>query len=166
MNLVAAIRSQIQSLDPELSIANVYTMEQLAGRSIAGRRFSMTLLAVFAAVALLLAAIGIYGVVSYSVTQQTHEIGIRMALGASSTDVLGMIIGRALLLALIGIAVGVVAARTLTGLMSSMLFEVSASDTVTFAAVPFLLASLVLLASYIPARRATRVDPMVALRYE
>jgi putative ABC transport system permease protein len=166
LDSVAAIRSHLRELDPELSLASVNTMEQLSARSVAGRRFSMTILGIFAGVALVLAAVGIYGVVSYSVTQQTREIGVRMALGATSKDVLKMIIGRALMLAAVGIVAGVVAARALTWLMSGLLFEVSAADTLTFAVIPLLLGGLVLLASYIPARRATKVDPMIALRYE
>jgi putative ABC transport system permease protein len=164
MALVPAIRSQVRALDPELSIAYVNTMEQLAARSISGRKFSMTLLGVFAGVAFLLAAVGIYGVISYTVTQRTHEIGIRMALGATSRDVLRMIFGHAMLLAGAGIVVGLVAARALTTLMSSILYEVSAADTVTFAIIPLVIAGMTLLASYIPARRAMKVDPMVALR--
>jgi putative ABC transport system permease protein len=135
-------------------------------QSTADRRFSMLLFAIFAVVALVLAAVGIYGVISYMVTQRTHEIGIRMALGARPGDVLRLVMGRAMMLAVAGIVSGVVAAFGLTRLMTSFLFQVSTTDSITFVIISLFLAAVALLASYIPARRATRVDPMVALRYE
>jgi putative ABC transport system permease protein len=164
--LIAGIRAQVQSIDAELSIANIHTMDELVSRSVAGRRFSMTLLAIFACVAILLAAVGLYGVMSYSVAQRTHEIGVRMALGASHRDVVALIVKQAAWLAAAGIAVGLVAAIALTRLMGNLLYEISATDPATFAAVSLLIGAVTLLASYVPARRATRVDPMVALRHE
>jgi putative ABC transport system permease protein len=165
-NLVAAIRNEIGAIDPDQAISGIATMEQLLADSIALRRFSMLLLITFACVALVLAAIGIYGVVSYTVTQRTHEIGIRIALGAQSRDVLKMVLGAGLKLVLSGIALGLIGAFASTRLMSSLLFGVSTTDPLTFAAVASVLALVALAACLIPARRAMKVDPMVALRYE
>jgi putative ABC transport system permease protein len=165
-SLAAPVRSQILSVAPDQPVFNVRTMKEIVNESIASRRFSMFLLLVFALVALVLAAVGIYGVMAYSVTQRTHEIGIRMALGAQAADVLRMILRQGLLLILVGIAVGLAVAFALTRVLASLLYGVSATDPLTFAAISLLLVTVALLACYIPARRATKVDPMVALRYE
>ncbi|MFZ3329283.1 MAG: FtsX-like permease family protein, partial [Candidatus Acidiferrales bacterium] len=141
-------------------------MEDIVAESLAARRFSMILLSVFAALALLLSSIGIYGVISYVVGQRTHEIGIRMALGAQRGDVLRLMLSEGMKMALIGVAIGATVALGLTHLMSKMLFRVSATDPVTFASVAIVLSAVALAACYIPARRAMRVHPIVALRYE
>jgi ABC-type antimicrobial peptide transport system permease subunit len=141
-------------------------LEDIVADSLAARRFSMILLGVFAALALLLSSIGIYGVISYVVGQRTHEIGIRMALGAQRSHVLALMLGEGMKMALLGVVIGIAAALGLTHLMASMLFGVSATDPITFCGVALVLAGVALAACYIPARRAMRVDPMVALRYE
>lgn len=164
--LLPAIQSEVSSLDKDLPVARVRTMDQLLSESVAQPRFRTLLLAIFAGVALLLAAVGIYGVISYSVTQRTHEFGIRMALGANSGDIVKMVVGQGLMLALIGEAIGLAGAYAATRLLEGLLFNVSATDTMTFVSIAALLTATAFLGSYVPARRATKVDPMVALRYE
>jgi len=164
--LIASATREAQAMDSELPVFNIKTMDEIAAESVARQRFSMMLLAIFAAVALVLAAVGIYGVMSYSVTQRRNEIGIRMALGAQRRDVLKLTVGQGLKLVLVGVAVGLVGAFVLTRLMVSLLFGVGATDPATFIAISVILVGVALFASYIPARRATRVDPLVALRYQ
>jgi putative ABC transport system permease protein len=166
--LVAAIRNETRTLEPDVAVFNVNAMQQLISNSPAAfmRRFPALLISIFAGVALLLASIGIYGVVSYSVSQQTHYIGVRMALGAQASDILKMVLKQGLGLAVGGMALGIVAAFGLTRLLRTLLFEVQTTDPGTFALVLGTLFVVALLACYIPARRATKVDPLVALRYE
>ncbi|MGB7024075.1 MAG: FtsX-like permease family protein, partial [Candidatus Acidiferrales bacterium] len=166
LRLVSAVKSQIWSVDKNQPISKIATMEQVLSDSIAQRRLYLVLLGVFAGAALLLAAVGIYGVMSYSVSQRTHEIGIRLALGAAQSEILKLILGHGAKLALLGVATGILAATALTRLMSSLLFGVSPSDPATLAAVAVLLMLVAMAACYIPARRAMRVDPMIALRYQ
>jgi putative ABC transport system permease protein len=163
-NLTAEIRSAVLALDKEQPISTVGALNQLVSTSIAQRRFSMLLLGVFAAMAMLLAAVGIYGVLSYAVTQRTHEIGIRMALGAGRADTLRLVVGHGMKLTGIGVVAGLGAAFLLTRLMSTLLFGVSATDPATFSLIALLLAIVAFVACWIPARRATNVDPMIALR--
>jgi putative ABC transport system permease protein len=160
------LKQQIWKVDSQLPVTRVETMGEVAGESFAGRRFYMTLLTIFAALALVLAAIGIYGVMSYAVTQRTQEIGIRMALGANNRDVLQLIIRNGMLLVAIGVGLGLAGAFALTRLMSSLLFGVVATDGLTFGVVSLVLVLVALFACYVPARRATKVDPLQALRYE
>jgi putative ABC transport system permease protein len=164
--LAAAARREVLAVDKDQPIADVKSMEQLLSESVAGRRFSMLLLSLFAAVALVLAGVGIYGVMSYSVTQRTREIGIRMALGASGSEVLKMIAGQGMAVVFIGIVIGIVSSLALSRWMESLLFGVSATDPLTFIAIPIILSAVALAACAVPALRATKVDPMVALRYE
>ena len=164
--LVPAIRDAIEKMNGENVMYETKPLEQILAESLAARRFSMILLGVFAALALLLSSIGIYGVISYVVGQRTHEIGIRMALGAQPSHVLRLMLGEGMKMALVGVAIGMAAAFGLTQLIASMLFGVSATDPITFCGVGLVLTGVALTACYIPARRAMRVDPMVALRYE
>jgi putative ABC transport system permease protein len=164
--LVAAVRGEVRALDQDLPLYGIKTMEDYLDESVAARRLNMLLVGTFAAVALLLAAVGIYGVISHSVTERTREIGIRMALGAESQDVLRLVIVRGMKLALSGVAIGLATSFALTRLMRTLLFGVSATDPLTFVVIALLLALVALAACWIPARRATKVDPMIALRRE
>jgi putative ABC transport system permease protein len=164
--LVGAIRREVAALDRNQPLANIGTMEKVVSDSVADRRFQMTLLAVFAAVALILAATGVYSVMATAVARRTHEMGIRLALGASPRDVLRLVVGQGMKLALAGVGIGLAAAFGLTRLMTGLLFGVSALDPLTFIAVAMLLAGVALIACYLPARRAMRVDPLTALRSE
>ena len=164
--LLDSIREVSRQMSSEQVIFGAQSMDEVVAESLSDRRFSMVLLAGFAALALALAAVGIYGVISYVVSQRTHEIGIRMSLGARPPDILRLVLRGAGRLTAIGIAIGLAAALALTRLMANLLYGVGPNDPITFLAVPLLLASIALLASYLPARRASRVDPMVALRYE
>jgi len=164
--LTSSVRDAIKEIDPAQPIYDLQTLDQLVGKSLGQRRFTLTLMVLFGVIALVLSAIGIYGVMAFAVTQRTQEIGIRMALGASATDVLKMVVGSGMLLASIGVVVGLIGAFGLTRLMASLLFGVSPTDVLTFGLVTAGLLVVALLACYIPARRATKVDPLVALRYE
>jgi len=164
--LTALARQSVQSVDPQQPIYGIRTLEWIRAESIAPERLNLTLLSLFAGLALLLAAVGIYGVISYAATQRTHEIGIRMALGARPRDVLNLMARQGVTLAVIGIAIGLGAAMVLTRLMSQLLFGVSTTDMITFFFVPLILLAVAVIACYIPARRATKVDPLVALRNE
>jgi putative ABC transport system permease protein len=165
-SLQAAVRREVQAIDPNQPISDVKTMNDTIAQSVASRRLSMMLFSLFAVVALVLTIVGIYGVVAYGVTLRTHEIGIRMALGAQRRDVLRLVINQGLTMASIGVAIGLVVSFAMTRLMEALLFEVSATDFATFAVIGLALAGIVSLACYLPARKAAQVDPMVALRYE
>ncbi len=162
----SALRSAVADIDPNQPIVKIRTMEDNMAATVAQPRFRTWLIGIFAALALLLAAVGIYGVMSYSVTQRTSEIGIRVTLGAQPTDVFRTVVGEGLRFALLGVAIGVVAGLILTRLLGSFLYGISASDPATFIAVAVILIAVSAAASFFPARRATRVDPIIALRYE
>jgi putative ABC transport system permease protein len=165
-NLVGSVRQIIREVDPDQPVSNVATMSEVLGEEAAQRRMGMIMLAGFAALALLLASLGIYGVLSYFVTQHTNEIGVRLALGATPRNILFLVLRKGMALTFLGVAIGLTASFALTRLMTSLLFGVKAADPLTYVAVPVLLCVVALLACAIPARRATKVDPMVALRYE
>jgi ABC-type lipoprotein release transport system permease subunit len=166
LTLASAVRREIRALDPELPIYNLRTMESRVNESLAPRRFSMLLLVLFASLALGLAAVGIYGVIAYLVTQGTREIGIRIALGASPRGIRALVVRQGAVIAAMGLAVGVAGAFVLTRFMHSLLFGVRPTDPATFAGIAVVLILIALLASYVPARRAARVDPVVSLRAE
>jgi putative ABC transport system permease protein len=164
--LTTAVRKEISAIDKDIPVFNVKTMKGVLYESVARERFTVLLLTIFAGVALILSAVGIYGVMSYAVTERTHEIGIRMALGANTSDVLKLVVRQGIRLALAGVVVGVAGAFALTRLMANLLFGVGATDPLTFTVISLLLTFVALLACWLPARRAAKVDPMVALRYE
>ena len=165
-SLASSVRNALADVDSKLPASDFQTLQHLVDQAVSPRRFVTFLLAGFSVLALILASLGIYGVISYSVNQRTNEIGIRIALGAQTPAVLKLILGQGVKLALIGLVVGLGGALLLTRVLSSLLFGVQATDPFTFAGIALLLTSVALLACYIPARRATKVDPMVALRYE
>ena len=164
--LAPAARREISAIDPDQPVSDVRTMRQVMADTVGRARFNTLLLGLFAGLATLLAAVGIFGVMNYSVTLRTREIGLRMALGAEPARVLMLVLRQGLLLTLVGIGIGLAGALALTRLMSGLLFGVGANDPLTFAAIVLLLAFVSLVACYIPARRATRIDPLIALRYE
>jgi putative ABC transport system permease protein len=166
LTLIGAIRNDVRALDRELPIDKVKTLDQFLAESVAQPRFNTLLLTLFACVALILTAVGLYGVMAYSVTQRTREIGVRVALGAQTGDVLRLVVGQGMKLTLLGAALGLVLALALTRVMKSLLFGVSPTDPLTFALITTALILVALTACFIPARRATRIDPMTALRAE
>jgi putative ABC transport system permease protein len=164
--LISSARTAVKEIDPDQPIYNPRTMNEIRAESVQGERFTLTLLSLFAGIALVLAIVGIYGVMSYSVTQRTHEIGIRMAIGARPLDVFKMILGHGMKLALIGVGLGLVGAFIVTRFMATMLFGVEPTDATTFGAITAILIAVALLACYLPGRRATKVEPTISLRYE
>jgi putative ABC transport system permease protein len=166
LSLIPAVRSELRRLDRDLLVYDIRTMDQALGAVLEQRRFTMFLLNIFATVAVALAAVGLYGVISYAVSQRTHEIGVRIALGAQTSDVLRMVVWQGMSLTLIGVALGLVAALAMTRVLKNLLFNVSATDPATFALIVLLLVGVAFIAIFIPARRATKIDPMIALRCE
>jgi len=165
-SLTPALRNAVREIDPALPVYGLMTMNERLSNSVADRRFNLLLLGGFAALALLLAGVGVYGVISYVVTQRTHEIGIRMALGAQRSDVARLFIKQGMKLVVLGVALGLFGAFALTRVMTGLLFNVGANDPLTFACVALSLSLIALAACYLPARRATRIDPLAALRHE
>jgi putative ABC transport system permease protein len=164
--LVAGVEQQVWAIDRDQPVTNVRTLQEVVSQGVAQRRFQMLLLVSFAALALVLALVGVYGVISYGVSQRTGELGLRIALGASRRDILGMVIVQGMTLVIAGIAVGAGAAYGLSRYLTTLLFQIKPADPLTYGALALLLSAIALAACYLPARRATRVDPMVALRYE
>jgi putative ABC transport system permease protein len=164
--LVSAVRAKFAEMDPTLAVSNIASMESVVATSVAQPRILSEFLGVFAGFALLLSAIGIYGVMAYSVAARTQEMGIRMSLGAEPRDILKLVVRQGMRLALIGVVIGIAASLALTRLISTLLFGVSASDPLAFSLAAAVLVATALVACYLPARRATRVDPMIVLRYE
>ena len=165
MKFATPVREQVGQLDKDLPMT-ITTMDQIFSDSVGGRRFNALLLTIFGVLALGLAVVGVFGVVNNSVAHRTREIGVRIALGAQRRDIFRLVVGQGMVMTLLGIGIGLAGASALTGLLSGLLFGVSPTDPITFLAVSMLLTGVALLASYIPARRAMKVDPMVALRYE
>jgi putative ABC transport system permease protein len=161
-----SLREQVRALDRDLPVFGERTMTQVAAESMSRRRFAMQVVGLFGILALLMAAVGIYGVIAYSVTQRTREIGIRVALGASRSAILRWVLKQGLVLTMAGVVVGIVGALLLTRLLRSLLFGIGPADIVTYGALAILLTIVALIACYVPARRATKVDPLIALRYE
>ena len=165
-SVVGAVRETVRRLDPNATIARVRTIDDLVGNALAPNRFALILIAIFAGVAVVLAAVGLYGVISYTVSQRTREIGVRIAFGAERSSIIKLVLGQGLLLTVIGVGVGILGAVGITRVISSMLVNVHPVDPVTFTVVSALLIGVGLLGSYVPARRALKVDPTVALRAE
>jgi ABC-type antimicrobial peptide transport system permease subunit len=164
--LSAAVQREIMAVDSQLAVSRIRTMDQVVSESTARQNFNMLLLSIFAGLALLLAAIGIYGLMSYTVEQRTQEIGIRMALGAGRGDMVNLIVRQGMLLAVVGLVVGLGAAFGLTRLLAGLLFGVKTTDPATYLVVALVLIAVAMFACYVPARRATKIDPLIALRYE
>lgn len=164
--MVPSLRAAVLALDKDMAIFNIKTLEKLVSDSIAQPRFNMVLLAIFAGLALILASVGIYGVMSYSVMQRTQELGVRMALGAQRRDIFSLVLKQGIILALIGVGIGLVGAIGLSKALSSVLYGISATDPVTFISVAVIMVAVALMACFFPARKATKVDPLTAMRYE
>jgi putative ABC transport system permease protein len=164
--MLQAVKGEVWKVNKDLPFASIATVDTLISRSLGERRFNLILLGSFALIALLLAGVGIYGLISFSISRRTHEIGVRMAMGARTGDILRMVLKEGLMLTVAGVGLGLAASIALTRLLESLLYDTSATDPLTFAVISLVLASVALAACFVPARRATKVDPMVALRYE